>query len=80
MTTRLQIWQSKKLNLWGVEETAAFLRRSPGAIRHLVLRRKIPFRRVGGRICFLESEIISWVQRSPGKTLEELYAEEKYIQ
>lgn len=66
----------EKMNLWGIEETASFLHRSPSAIRKLVLRGKIPFRRVGGRICFIEREIVEWIQVSPGKNLEELKAEE----
>lgn len=65
-----------KMNLWGIEETADFLRRSPSAIRKLILRGKIPFRRVGGRIFFIEREIVEWVQASPGKSLDELKAEE----
>ena len=46
--------------------------RSHGAIRNLVLRRKIPFRKVSGRLLFLKSEIDEWIQRSPGVSLEEI--------
>lgn len=67
---------TEKIELWKVEETAKFLKRSPSAIRKLVLRGKIPFRRVGGRICFIEREIVEWIQVSPGKSLDDLKAEE----
>ena len=60
------------MKLMTVEETAEQLKRSPGAIRNLVLRRKIPYRKVGGRLVFLPEEIEVWVMSSPGKTLEEI--------
>lgn len=39
------------------EENADFIGRSPGAVRNLVMRRAIPYRKVGGRLVFLRSEI-----------------------
>jgi hypothetical protein len=63
------------MNLWNVKKTAEYLDRSQGAVRNLVLRRKIPFRKVGGRLMFLEEEIKSWVNASPGVTLEKLAGE-----
>ena len=53
-------------------EAAEVLRRSPGAVRNLVMRRKIPYRKAGGRLYFLRSELVAWVQDSPGVTLEEV--------
>lgn len=46
--------------------------RSPGAIRNLVLRRAIPFRKVGGRLLFLRSEIDRWIDEAPGVRPEDL--------
>lgn len=60
------------LVLWDIKQTAAFLKGSEGAIRNKVLRRQIPFRKVGGRLMFIEHEIKAWAMNSPGVTLEEL--------
>jgi len=46
--------------------------RSPGAVRNLVMRRAIPFRKPGGRLVFLRSEIAAWIENSPGVKLEEI--------
>jgi len=46
--------------------------RSPGAVRNLVYRRKIPFRKPGGRLIFLKSEIEAWIESAPGVKLEEI--------
>ena len=54
------------------KQVAEWLNRSPGAIRNLVLRRAIPFRKPGGRLVFLREEIEAWIDRSPGITLTEL--------
>ena len=55
-----------------VKDLSEYLQRSPGALRNLVLRRKIPFRKAGGRLIFLKSEIDLWVKSSPGISLEDL--------
>lgn len=54
------------------EECAEFLGRSPGAIRNLVMRRAIPYRKPGGRLMFLRTELQAWVESAPGVRLEEL--------
>jgi len=60
------------MNLWSIKKTAEFLDRSEGAVRNLVLRRKIPFRKVGGRhLMFIEDEITAWIQKAPGVTLDD---------
>ncbi len=64
------------MELWTVLIVAGFLHRSPGAVRNLVMRGKIAYRKVKGRLCFLPDEIRAWVNDSPGKTLEEIRAEE----
>ncbi len=50
--------------------------RSEAGIRNLVLRRRIPFRKPGGRLVFVRSEIEAWIDQAPGIRLEEL--EEDY--
>lgn len=49
-----------------------YLGRSPGAIRNLVLRRAIPFRKPGGRLVFIKSEIDAWIDAAPGLRLDEI--------
>ena len=56
-------------------ECGGFVGRSDGAIRNLVLRRAIPFRKVGGRLVFLRSEIKEWIERAPGLSLAEIAKE-----
>ena len=58
--------------LWDIKQTAAFLKRSEGAVRNMVLRRQIPFRKVAGRLMFLEHETKTWAVNSPGVSLEQL--------
>jgi len=53
-------------------ECAEFIGRSPGAVRNLVLRRAIPFRKPGGRLLFLRNEIEEWIESSPGMKLSDL--------
>ena len=53
-------------------EAANFIGRSDGALRNLVMRRAIPFRKPGGRLIFLKSELRAWIENSPGMRLEEL--------
>jgi excisionase family DNA binding protein len=54
------------------EECAELIGRSPGAVRNLVLRRRIPFRKPGGRLLFLRSELERWIDHSPGVKIEDL--------
>ena len=54
------------------DDLSGYLRRSPGAIRNLVLRRAIPFRKPAGRLLFIKKEIDSWVGSSEGVSLEEV--------
>ena len=52
------------------DEVAGYIKRSPGAIRNLVLRRKIPYHKPGGRLLFDREEIDQWVKGSDGMSLE----------
>ncbi len=56
-------------------EAASFLRKSPAAVRNLVLRKQIPFRKCGGRLLFIREELELWVQESPGVRMEDLVVE-----
>jgi hypothetical protein len=54
---------------------AAYIHRSEGAIRNLVMRRAIPFRKVRGRLLYIKIEIDRWISTSEGATLEEILSE-----
>ncbi|MFH1628477.1 MAG: helix-turn-helix domain-containing protein [Pseudomonadota bacterium] len=56
-------------------ELSEMIGRSPAAIRNLVMRRKIPFRKPGGRLMFLSSEVEKWISQAPGLRLEEIQEE-----
>ena len=55
-----------------VFELSEYIKRSAGAIRKLVLRRQIPYRKVRGRLLFDQGEIDRWIQMSEGISLEEI--------
>ena len=58
-----------------VDQVSAYLNRSPGAIRNLVMRKIIPYRKVGGRLAFDRIQIDRWVALSEGIDLEEILDE-----
>ena len=60
------------MNIWDLKQAADYLHRSESAIRNLAARGRIPYRKAGGRLVFIEAEIISWVLNSPGKTIDDL--------
>ena len=55
-----------------VDQISNYLNRSPGAIRNLVLRRAIPYRKPAGRLLFDKDEIDLWIKKSEGISLEDL--------
>ena len=59
-----------------VFELAGYIKRSPGAVRALVLRRQIPFRKPAGRLLFDRTEIDAWVRQSEGVSFEDLTEKE----
>ena len=59
-------------DILSTNEVADFIRRSPGAVRNLVLRRKIPYRKPAGRLIFLRSEIEEWIENAEGLHLKEI--------
>ena len=62
---------------WNVKDLAKYLGTSPCAIRHMVLRGQVPYRKPAGRIYFLPDEIQEWMKRSPGKTIDEVLKEDQ---
>jgi excisionase family DNA binding protein len=51
---------TKEHRFMTVSEAAQLLRLAPKSIYALVSQRRIPFRRAGRRVLFLESELILW--------------------
>jgi hypothetical protein len=51
---------------------AEMLGRSENAVRQMVWRRQLPFRKVKGRIVFVREEIEKLIENSPGVRLEEI--------
>jgi excisionase family DNA binding protein len=46
--------------LMNVREAAAFLRIAPKTLYGLVSQQRIPFRKAGRRLLFLETELLEW--------------------
>ena len=61
--------EKKYLN---TKQLAEYIGRSPKAIRDMVFRRDIPFRKPGGRLLFAKNEIDNWIESSDGISLSEL--------
>jgi excisionase family DNA binding protein len=55
-----------------VLEAAEFLRLAPKSLYSLVSQRRIPYRKAGRRLLFLESDLISWTQ--PPKRKRRMHA------
>jgi excisionase family DNA binding protein len=53
-------------------EAADLLRKSPAAVRNLVMRRAIPYRKPGGRLVFIRDELLEWVRQAPGVSINDL--------
>lgn len=51
-----------------VRSGAAFIGGTEKQLRALIARRRVPFRRLGGRIIFLREELASWMAGLPGCT------------
>jgi len=54
------------------DQAAKYIGRSPGALRNLVMRRQIPYRKVAGRLVFFQDELDKWWDKWPGVRLEDL--------
>jgi len=53
-------------------QAADYLHLSPGAVRNMVMRRQIPYRKVNGRLVFFKDELDRWMDSAPGVTIDEL--------
>lgn len=62
-----------------VNEVSQYLKRSPGAVRNLVLRRQIPFRKPVGRLLFDLDEVDKWIAATgiSFNEIDEIKAEKK---
>ncbi len=58
---------SKNFRLITVQEAAELLRLAPKSLYSLVSQRRIPYRKAGRRLLFLESELIEWTRPTEGK-------------
>ena len=53
---------SNKARFLTVHEAAELLRLAPKSLYSLVSQRRIPFRKAGRRLLFLENELIDWTR------------------
>jgi len=51
--------------LMDVQEASEFLRIAPKTLYGLVSQRRIPFRKAGRRLLFLQSELLDWTRPEP---------------
>ena len=50
-----------------VNEAASLLRLAPKSLYSLVSQRRVPFRKAGRRLLFLESELVEWTRPEPNR-------------
>jgi excisionase family DNA binding protein len=55
------------IQLLTVAEAAQLLRLAPKTLYSLVSQRRIPYRKAGRRLLFLESELIEWIRPTERK-------------
>ena len=65
----------KETLLLSVKEAAAFLGVTQDALRARIKRRVVPFRRLGGRVMLLRSELEQYIARLPGVDTDEALKE-----
>jgi excisionase family DNA binding protein len=61
-----------QVRLLNVREASEFLRVAPKTLYGLVSQRRIPYRKAGRRLLFLESELIEWTR--PAERKRRMYA------
>lgn len=62
----------KRADLLYIPDAARYLGKTEGALRMLVARGLVPYRRVGGRIIFFQDELDLWLDGAPGVRPEDL--------
>jgi excisionase family DNA binding protein len=73
----IQEERSVNARLLTIEDAAQRLGRTVQAVYRLVERRKIPFRKDGKRVFFVESELQEFIENLPGLSLDDLREREK---
>jgi excisionase family DNA binding protein len=58
--------------VFSVKQAAEFLGCSQQAIYKMVYRKRLPHRRLGGKVIFLKKEIEQYLNQLPGLTVEEI--------
>lgn len=53
--------------LWEIGEAADYLRCSVTSVRRYVKHGDLPHRRIAGRLLFIPSELVRWVERQQGQ-------------
>jgi excisionase family DNA binding protein len=66
-----------KDRLLDIPETAQVLGRTENAVRRMIKRRQLPFRKSGRRVLVLESELRAFIEALPELSLEDLREREK---
>ena len=59
------------MEIFTTKTLSQYIDRSPAAIRNMVMRRDIPYRKVSGVLTFIRQEIDSWIETAPGLTMDE---------
>ena len=62
--------------LLSTKQVAEWRQCSQAAIRNMVARRQIPFRKMHGRLVFCEEELIEWLESFEGLSLKDIKAKE----
>jgi hypothetical protein len=57
---------------FGTNQCGELIERKPDVVRRLAREGKIPFRKLNGRLLFSSSEIREFLDRLPGKTIDEI--------
>jgi hypothetical protein len=65
--------------LLDIDAAARLLGRTPHAVYRLVARRRVPHRKDGRRLFFLESELQEFIDTLPGLTLEQMLSRERTV-
>jgi len=58
-------------------EVGKMLGRTEGSMRQMTFRRELPFRKLGRRVVYLESEIRQMLQEAPGVRPDEIEPRER---
>jgi|SRR5579863_433231 len=71
----IRIMSTENKEIMNIDEVAAFLFISKSTLYKFVMNRKIPHFKVGGKLYFKRSDLMSWVQEGKVKTMAEIQNE-----